>query len=116
MPSREDGETITTDALIDLLRDQPVGQQDVLAFLAFIKNVKRILPVWRMNDTLDDVTLFLAFELFQLTGGQVIAVRENQPVPLRQEDAGLPEGIGADRLLSLLVKDEVGVPGFPYRA
>ena len=59
VPVREEGEAVAADSFLDLLRDQPVGHQNVFAGQPVVEHVQDILTVRRLHDPLDDHPLGL---------------------------------------------------------
>jgi hypothetical protein len=78
----EERKTVARNALLDLLSDQPVGHERVLARRAIVEYEKRVFAVRRVDDALQREIPLLAFEAFQLPRGEVIAVGKDQPVIL----------------------------------
>jgi len=116
MPVREEAESVATDAFLDFLGDEPVGHEDVKAAQPMIEHVEGVFASGRMDDALEDKSVRLAFKPFQLAGGEVIAVGEDQPMALGQEGAGLPERIDADDGSLFFIEDEEAGVGFAIGA
>ena len=92
---------------VDFLANQIVVQQDVDTGQAIVEDVDVVFAIGRRNAALEQHVLQLVVECLVFTRLQIESVGEDQAVVVRQQDAGILQRVHADRLLKLVVVDEV---------
>ncbi len=105
----EGGESVAVDGSFHALGDDVVGHQDVVAALAIVENVEKILAIRRLDPPLEQHVGVVAIEEAELAVAEVVAAGENHAVVVGQEDAALLDGVDAVDLIEFVVEDEVAV-------
>ena len=92
---------------VDLLFDQIVVQQDVGSRIPVIEDIQIVFAVGSHDPAFEQHVGQFVVERLIFAVLQVIAVRENQPVIVRQHNAGVTNGIQPQSTLQFFVVDDV---------
>ncbi len=103
----EQAEAVAEDRRLHLLGDHVVAQQHIQAGLEIVERIQKVLAVGRRDALVEDHVLHGAVEELHVAGLEEIAPREDDPVVVVEQDAGVLDGVDADGLLGLDAVDDV---------